>query len=227
MDLKRTLFSDPTTSLTKSITAAIPRPAVSRPAVATQPVAPASVKTIPLIPVAVDSARDPRTPPIISQVSSADIPPVRSISPDFQAMASIADTQSDRNLSDSDSDMEKGPKSNARKSAKRKWANKMFDCLPKIQKLPAPQSDSVDFWGTQAKPTSHDFPVLPMHPTIAKQLSSRVDFHFNRFKAIKRKFNQSKAYNSIYRATDESHFSLRKAHAVSATLLAEMKPDMI
>ena len=44
-------------------------------------------------------------------------------------------------------------------------------------------------------------------------------------KLRKKRFNPSKSYNSIYRATDETLHSLTQAHAVSATLLAEIKSD--
>ena len=95
--------------------------------------------------------------------------------------------------------------------------------------MPAgPVADKTSaFWGITPKSSNHDFPVIPMHSALTAQLANRVDTHFNRFKSKRKKFNPSKTYNKIYRATDDAHFSLTKAHTVSATLLAEMKPDAV
>lgn len=51
--------------------------------------------------------------------------------------------------------------------------------------------------------------------------------NFRKLKGKKKRFNPSKAYNNIYRVTDEAHYALTKPHSVSATLLAEMKQDQV
>ena len=126
------------------------------------------------------------------------------------------------------SDSEKGTKSSERKSKRRKWCAKMFDYLPDVARPAAPVPDKSDaFGGAAPKPTGHDFPVIPLHPAVMSQLKGRIETHYHRSRSKRKRFNFSRAFNKIYRAPDDTHFAMTKAHSVSAVLLAEMKADSV
>lgn len=86
------------------------------------------------------------------------IPPAP-ILPESSSLESPAHTQSDRHMSDSDSEGDGGVKIDQRKTAKRSWAGKMFDYLPDVDRPTVQEPDKADsWWGMKTKKSSsHDY----------------------------------------------------------------------
>ena len=198
----------------------------------TQSVAPEAVKSIPmgqmveemLHPRAPAVPRLPNPPAPSIRVDPEAVPPTQSRG----ASSSYPSRETLSSDSDSDSDSEKGPHANVRKSRRRKWVPKVYDYLPDLTKPIIPVAGKSDqWWGVTPKSSGHDFPSLPLHSAVKDQLNSRIDTHFKRSKSSRKSFNPSKTYNKIYRTPDSTHFALTSAHSVSATFLAEMRPEAV
>ena len=230
----RNMFSSMSKNLSQSIGSVI---AEAIAPLATQSIAPAPIRRIPITEVVesvVPSGTLPKTAPRVPtpKVPSQAAPRKAPVVPQAELVLPSVVHQPQENVSsesDSDSDNEKSNKSGERKTRRRKWCSKMFDYLPDIEKPESSVSNDKDpFWGsTPIKSGSHDFPVIPLHKKVKSLLDDRINIHFRKSKAKKKKFNPSKAFNKIYRAPDDTHFAMSKAHAVSAMFLAEMKPDAI